>query len=332
MSKPRSPFVFPDSMARSAAVPRGEPSAVAAPPSAASGAAADGAASGRLRIEASLPALAPWRPDARRPVRVKQHRLCADTYVVPHHHPWAQVAWSSSGVLRLTTASGSFIVPPSRALWIPPGVEHAVTAIEDADLRTLYLHQPARRCGPAVPRSEETVWRQCRVLEVSDLLRAIVLGMDVAPDAGADDDPARAAAAPPLAGAALLRERRLGALALDELRRARPVPLGVDLPADKRLRALCEAVLDDPTRHPTLDGWARDAGASPRTVARLFRAELGTSFAQWRQRVLLAKAVSMAARKLPVSRIASELGYASASAFTAMVRRTVGAPPSRFLV
>jgi AraC-like DNA-binding protein len=28
--------------------------------------------------------------------------------------------------------------------------------------------------------------------------------------------------------------------------------------------------------------------------------------------------------------IAAELGYASASAFTAMVRRSVGAPPARF--
>ena len=66
-------------------------------------------------------------------------------------------------------------------------------------------------------------------------------------------------------------------------------------------------------------------------MTRFFRSELGTSFAQWRQRVLLAKAVTLAARKLPVGRIAAELGYASASAFSAMVRRTVGAPPSRFL-
>ena len=67
-----------------------------------------------------------------------------------------------------------------------------------------------------------------------------------------------------------------------------------------------------------------------RTVARLFRQELGTTFAEWRQQVLLAKALSMAARKRPMSHIASELGYASASAFTAMVRRSVGMPPSRF--
>jgi AraC-like DNA-binding protein len=31
-----------------------------------------------------------------------------------------------------------------------------------------------------------------------------------------------------------------------------------------------------------------------------------------------------------MSHIAAELGYASASAFTAMVTRTVGMPPSRF--
>jgi AraC-like DNA-binding protein len=65
-------------------------------------------------------------------------------------------------------------------------------------------------------------------------------------------------------------------------------------------------------------------------VARLFRSELGTTFLQWRHQVLLAKALSMAARRVPMAVIATELGYASASAFTAMVRRSVGAPPSRF--
>jgi AraC-like DNA-binding protein len=59
---------------------------------------------------------------------------------------------------------------------------------------------------------------------------------------------------------------------------------------------------------------------------------LGTTFVQWRQQVLLAKALAMAARKLPMGTIASELGYASPSAFTAMVRRSVGAPPSEFFV
>src|SRR5205085_260013 len=157
-----------------------------------------------------------YEPSAARPVRVKLHRLTTDRRVVPHLHPWGQIALSATGVVRLTVEHGNYLVPPSRAIWVPPGVQHAVT------------------------------------------------------------------------------------------------------------------VLDDPTRHDTLEAWARDSGASPRTVARLFRQELGTTFVQWRQQVLLAKALAMAARRVPMSTIAAELGYASPSAFSAMVRRSVGAPPSRF--
>ncbi len=258
-----------------------------------------------------------WGPDAARPLRVRARQLAADTRIVPHRHDWAQVAFSATGVLRVSAADHTYIVPPSRAVWIPPGVEHAVTVVEDAELRTLYLHLPPGSRLPALLGSAADDaaqdWQRCRVLEVSPLLRELVEQLHALPE-------------PPPAE----RERCLVALAQDELRRARPLPLGVGLPADKRLRALCEAVLDNPCRHATLQGWAGESGASVRTVARLFRQELGTTFAEWRQQVLLAKALSLAARKRPMAHIAAELGYASASAFTAMVRRAVGVPPSRF--
>ncbi len=263
-------------------------------------------------------------PSRERPVRAKARQLAADTQVMPHSHPWAQVAISTTGVIRLTVDRGTYIVPPSRALWIPPGVEHAVTMVESADLRTLYFHQPRGRCGPgalgdAADRTAQAAWRQCRVLEVSDLLRALVREMPTAPDDG-----------PPLTPAEMLRERHLSALIRDELARANAVKLGVDLPRDKRLRHLCEAVLADPTRHETLAAWAQDTGASPRTVARLFRQELSSTFTQWRQQVVLAKAVSLAAGRRPMGQIAAELGY-TPSAFSAMVRRALGQPPGRFL-
>jgi AraC-like DNA-binding protein len=270
-----------------------------------------------LRASTDILPIDPLRyaPDALRPVRVKARRLSADTRIVPHRHAWAQVAFSSTGVIRLTAADHTYIVPPSRAVWIPAGVEHVVTVVEDAELRTLYLHQEGAEAGPAGPAGAAgDGWRRCRVLEVSPLLRELVQAL-----VADGDEPAGGG-----------RERLIGALLCDELRRARPVPLGVGLPRDKRLRALCEAVIDDPARHPTLDAWAREAGASVRTVARLFRQELDTTFAEWRQQVLLAKALSMAARKRPMSHIAADLGYASPSAFTAMVRRSVGMPPSRF--
>lgn len=268
----------------------------------------------------ALPPIDPLRfaPTAARPVRAKARFLRASSRIEPHRHAWAQVAFSATGVVRMTAGALTCIVPPSRAVWIPPGVEHVVTVVEDAELRTLYVHQADGVTGPfeAAPgdTADAEAWRQCRVLEVSSLLRELVAHLSTEPGDGPAGE----------------RERHLAALVLDELRRARPVALGVDLPRDKRLRALCEAVLDDPTRWPTLEDWARDAGASPRTAARLFRAELGTTYLQWRQQVLLARALTLAAGRMPMNRIAAELGYASPSAFGAMVRRSVGQSPSRF--
>jgi AraC-like DNA-binding protein len=265
---------------------------------------------------ASVPPVDPARyaPSPQRPVRAKFRHLEADTDIQPHSHAWAQVALSATGVIRTTAGHSTYLVPPSRALWIPPGVEHVVTVVEAADLRTLYLHQDACRIGPDVPADQQGAWRECRVLEVSNLLRELV---PLLPSQG-DDEPCTE------------REQHVSALILDELRRARPVRLGIDLPADKRLRSLCEAVLHDPARLSTIEAWSAEAGASPRTVARLFRSELGTTFVRWREQVLLARALTLAARGRPMGVIATELGYASASAFTAMVTRSVGMPPSRF--
>ncbi len=290
---------------------------------------AGGATAGRApRTE--VPPLTPglYAPTAARPVRAKLRRLTPQQAVVPHRHPWAQVAFSIEGVTRLTAEYGTYLVPPSRALWIPPGVEHAVTVLEPVHMVTLYLHQPAGGCGPnawrsdgaAAPQTDSAAasWQHCRVLEVSDLLRALTLQLDTQPDG---------AAAAAVDGH---RQLLIATLIADELARARPVRLGIALPRDKRLRALCQAVIDEPARHATLAQWAQGVGASPRTLARLFRDELATSFGRWREQVLLAQALALAARGQPVGWIAAELGYASASAFTAMVRRTVGQPPSRF--
>lgn len=274
----------------------------------------------------TIPPLDPQRygPSMGRPVRAKARVLTADLQVEPHSHAWGQLAFSATGVARITAGRSTFIVPPSRAVWIPPNVEHAVTVLEDADMRTVYLHQPAGEVGPDVPPAQQPVWRECRVLEVTALMRELVLELARVPAPERDTAGGFPVEEP------TERERCLAALILDEMRQAKPVPLGVALPADKRLRALCEAVLNEPGRHATLAGWAAEVGASPRTVARLFRDELQTSFVQWRQQVLLAKALSLSARKRPMSHIAAELGYASASAFTAMVTRSVGMPPSRF--
>ena len=256
-----------------------------------------------------------FTPSPQRPVRVRARRVAADTHFEPHTHAWAQLAYCATGIVQVTaTAAGraggeiTYIVPPSRAVWIAPGAHHTINVLEDADLRTLYIDASATPAG----------WQGCRVIVVSPLLREAIQALD-APAGQANGE---------------AREQLLCALVLDEISHADTQALGVALPhsqtGDKRLRALCEAVLRAPARRGTLAEWSLDAGASERTMARLFREELGLTYQQWRQQAILAHALPLLTRGLNVSAVAAASGYASDSAFSAMFKAAMGQPPSHF--
>jgi AraC-like DNA-binding protein len=258
----------------------------------------------------------PFRPSRQRPVRLRARAMQADSHFEPHSHAWSQLAYCATGILQVmaeqdasTGDEVTYIIPPSRAVWIAPGARHAVHVLEDAEFRTLYIHASVTPAG----------WSGCRVIVVSPLLRELVRALD--------EFPAGAASARP-------REERITSLVLDEIARADMQALGVPMPnaqsGDKRLRALCEAVLRAPSQRASLAGWAADVGASERTMARLFRDELGTSYQRWRQQAILAHALPMLSRGVPVSHVAAASGYASDSAFTAMFKAAMGEPPSRF--
>ena len=252
----------------------------------------------------------PFAPTPAHPVRVRARAVAADTHFEPHRHPWAQVAYCASGIVQVTVQSPhevTRIVPPSRAVWVPPGALHAVAVMEAAEFRTLYIDASVAPPG----------WTSSRVLVVSPLLRELVHALDA-----------------PRATPGSERERALAGLILDEMAHASTQTLGVPMPhpehGDKRLRALCEAVLRAPGERASLTDWLIDVGASERTMARLFKAELGLSYQQWRQQAVLAHALPMLARGKPVSQVAAATGYASDSAFTAMFKAAMGQPPSHF--
>jgi AraC-like DNA-binding protein/quercetin dioxygenase-like cupin family protein len=244
-----------------------------------------------------------FSPNRKHPIRVRSRPVPAGMRVRWHTHPWAQLACTSRGVLRIAASGSTWMVPPSRAIWVPPGVTHELVVVDDAYLRTLYID------ASVVPTGLDA----CRVVEVSPLLREVVVALD-------DTSISRE------------RENLLGTLALDEITRSEPLPLAVPMPADKRLLALCEAVLAAPTSAASLEYWAEGAGASTRTIARLFQRELGVSFSQWRQQAVLAHAIPLLSQGKPLAQVARALGYQSQSAFSAMFRRAFGESPRAFFV
>jgi len=226
-------------------------------------------------------------------------------FCVPRHrHRRGQLVYAASGVMRVTTRAGIWIVPPQRAVWVPPGMPHEIEMEGAVAMRTLYLD---RRSGLALGD-------RCKVLVVSGLVRELVLGL-------VDDSPPSRSE----------RGRLMTLLLLRELRTADQALLHLPTPADPRLQRICTLLLDGRGRGQTLDLLARESGASARTLARLFRSELKTTFLRWRQHAGLARAIGQLAGGMPVKVAARNAGYQSASAFTAMFRRALGVTPTRYL-
>ena len=122
----------------------------------------------------SLGDVDPFRPTRGRPVRVRSRNLPVDSHFEPHRHGWAQLAYCATGILQVSAAApggggdATYIVPPSRAVWIAPQAQHSVHVLDAAQFRTLYLD------GSVVPAG----WSGCRVLVVSPLLRELVAALE----------------------------------------------------------------------------------------------------------------------------------------------------------
>lgn len=228
----------------------------------------------------------------------------ADAFIAAHHHQRHQLIYAMQGLMVVMAGNGRWVVPSTRALWIPGGTVHAVRCIGMVRMRSLYIRTGAIAGMPAQPS----------VVEVGPLLAELI----------------RHAAAIPWDHPAQSRDGRLMRLILDELHALPELPLHLPEPDDARLRRICDALQADPADASTLDDWAARLHLDGKTVQRLFQRELGMTFGQWRQQVRLLRGLERLAAGEKIIDVAIALGYDSPSAFSAMFRRQFGLPPSRF--
>lgn len=221
-----------------------------------------------------------------------------------HSHPRGQLLFAIEGVMIVQSSAGTWVVPPNRALWLTAGTDHCVRMSGDVKMRTVYID--ATEIG-GLPETT------C-VINVSPLLRELVIAAVKVPADYRD-------------GA---RNERLMRLMVDELRVSDVLALHLPIPADARIRAICETLIEDPADISTVAQWAARLGVAGKTVHRLFVKETGMSFARWREQARLLSALRRIAQGERIIDVAFGCGYASQSAFTAMFRRHFGMPPSSF--
>jgi len=219
-----------------------------------------------------------------------------------HTHDDHQLAWAASGVLTVRSQEAAWVLPPTRALWIPAGVRHeTLSAGSAATMRSLYIR----------PELCPIRWTAPTPVTASPLLAALI---------GYLED------------RTLGRSRRANAEAVlvDLLEPVAMTTIEVRTPSDDRARAVADALRADPADNRTLAQWGRQVGASDRTLAREFLAGTGMTFGRWRTLLRLQAALPGLAAGRPVSAVARQAGYESDSAFVAAFRRETGSTPGAY--
>jgi len=228
-------------------------------------------------------------------------------YYAPYHsHARGQLLFIAEGLIQVSAkGEGYWVVPPQRAVWLPPHVEHDALSLNPVKLRNVYISEEAAHDLP----------RHCQVISVTPLLRELILSaaeFDTLYDETGS-------------------EGRLIDVFLDQLKTVPEVPLHLPHPKSEALKTIAEYLIRDPADQRSLQVWAQDVGSSSRTLARRFMKETGMSFGQWRQQARLLAAITRISQGDPVAHIAQDLGYDSQSAFIAMFRKAMGTTPGRYL-
>ena len=86
---------------------------------------------------------------APRPVVGYSHDYPSGHYTGMHRHPRAQLLFAVAGVMRITTGSALYVIPPGTGLWVPANEEHGVRMDGVSRMRALFLRADAAVAGPA---------------------------------------------------------------------------------------------------------------------------------------------------------------------------------------
>lgn len=223
-----------------------------------------------------------------------------------HAHDAAQLFHVVKGSIAVETEQGTFFAPPERAVWLPPRVGHQTRYLTETEIRYIYVQFDHARDLPRTPQ----------VMQVTTLLRALILEFMSYPRAQTEDGPAA----------------RIAQVILDQLKLLPAAPLQLPMPQDERLRTLCEGVVRCPAHIPSLNEAAERCATSVRSFERRIKTETGMSYRTWCRQVKLFRALELLAAGRSVSDVSHKLGYEGPSAFVAVFKKAFGVTPGRYFV
>ena len=222
-----------------------------------------------------------------------------------HTHIRHQLMYSQKGVIHVSTPTGSWILPPTKSIWISGGTPHALLVKRPVELTILWVDPNA----PGAPH-----WTGCNVVSVSPLIREL---LSVCAEQPWDYPPASPSS-------------RLAQVLLEQLEVHEQAPLELPELSDPRAARVAAMLKANPADRRPLAELAAAAGASHRTIERLFASEARMSFGRWRARHRMIAALEQLAHGESVRNVADAVGYETPTSVIAAFRETFGTTPSAY--
>lgn len=221
----------------------------------------------------------------------------------PHRHPEVMLAWCYRGTVTMQLRDTVLSLAPGQGVWIPAFTPHAARHERGSVGCYTYLPESAIGVGEVsrvlVPRAVQEMLLHLGVNDMDDALRV-----------------------------------RIQSVLIEMLQTAVPEPVAseIPMPSDERVLALVAQVLAEPGSPDTVRELCEAHGLHERTVLRIFHAETGMSFRQWRAGVRMSLAARLIAEGAPISAAAYRSGYATTSAFSAAFKAWFGVTPREYVL
>ncbi|MGV9797823.1 AraC family transcriptional regulator [Mycobacterium sp. NPDC003449] len=229
-------------------------------------------------------------------------RLTHGFRIDAHRHADGQLVYPACGALATTTERGTWLAPANRVTWTPPGFAHSHRFYGRTDVCVVVI--PVELCGALAAHPG--------VFAVSPLLREAFLALT-------DRRKARPGA-----------HERLRGVVIDELVETPAQSLHLPQARDDRLRTVTDLLYADPAQSATLGKLGRTAGASERTLSRLFHAEFGMSFHRWRTMLRVHHSLIHLTNGRSVADTAMDCGWSNPTSFIEAFTAVVGQTPGRY--
>lgn len=238
------------------------------------------------------------------PPIVKIYHFKEDVRIPKHEHTLAQFGFPLKGVLRIKAKNKEWIVPPNLALWIPANFPHRIITETPATMLFVYLS------AAEVPNFPT----ECSIYQITDLLRELILKAEELEKETLESD---------------YKNLLLQAI-LHELEGLKSFDLQLVFPRDPRAQKAAKYFVKNPASKLSLVEVAKMAGASQRTLSRIYIRETGIPLNKWRQKNKIFQAIPRLAEKDSVSSISYDLGYSSPGSFISMFKKMTGKTPGSF--